>query len=154
MSQSDRHDLKPLVLAFGCDHAGYPLQQYLMKIMEEHKYAVVDCGTTDQQSVDYPDFARRVVKKMLKEQADRGILICGTGIGMNITANRYPGIRAACCNEPALTSTARQHNDINILCLGGRLINQEIALECLKVFLKTPFEGGRHQQRLDQVDLL
>lgn len=152
MSHSESQETSPLVLAFGCDHAGYDLQNYLMKVMEEHQYVVIDCGTTDQQSVDYPIFADRVVKKILEGQADRGILICGTGIGMSITANRHPGIRAACCYDPSQAIIARQHNDLNILCLGSRLSNKEAALECLKAFLETPFEGGRHQQRLDQID--
>jgi ribose 5-phosphate isomerase B len=143
---------EPLVIAFGCDHAGYSLQQHLMKKVEKHKYVVVDCGTTDQQAVDYPEFAERVVKKVLEGQADRGVLICGSGIGMSITANRHRGIRAACCYDASQAFTARQHNDINILCLGSRVTSEKVALECLMAFLETTFEGGRHQQRLNQID--
>jgi ribose 5-phosphate isomerase B len=154
MDHSRRQNSKPLVIAFGCDHAGYALQQYLIKIVEAHKYVVVDCGTTDQQSVDYPEFAERVVKKVLEEHADRGVLICGTGIGMSITANRHRRIRAACCYDASQAFIARQHNDINILCLGGRITDEKTASECLMAFLETAFEGGRHQRRLDQIDHL
>ncbi len=141
------------IIAFGCDHAGYVLQQHLMKIIALHGYSGINCGTHDQQPADYPDFAKLVVEKILTNQADRGVLICGSGIGMAITANRHRGIRAACCYDKFQTLMARQHNDINILCLGSRITDEKVAVECLTAFLEIRFEGGRHQRRLDKIDL-
>ena len=143
---------KPLVIAFGCDHAGYLLKNKLIDFAEKQKYVVVDCGTVDHHSVDYPDFAERVVKKVLEQQADRGVLICGTGIGMCMAANRHQGIRAACCYDAYQTFMARQHNNANILCLGARILDEKTAFECLITFLQTDFEAGRHQRRIDKID--
>lgn len=140
------------VIAFGCDHAGFLLQQQLMEKVKSRGFDVIDCGTTDQSSVDYPDFAMQVVNKILHYQAEKGVLICGTGIGMNITANRYRGIRAACCCDVNQTVIARQHNDINVLCLGSRISDETVVFDCLMAFLQTDFDGGRHQQRLDKID--
>ncbi len=140
------------VIAFGCDHAGFLLQQHLIKTIKNLGYQVVDCGTHGESSVDYPDFAQRVVDQVLSGQAEKGVLICGTGMGMCIAANRHRDIRAACCYDADQAMRARQHNNINILCLGSRLTHETTALECIRAFLKTDFDGGRHQTRLDKID--
>lgn len=145
---------QPLNLAFGCDHAGFQLQQFLINFSEGQNFNVINCGTMNQNSVDYPDFAKLVIDKIQLQQADRGILICGTGMGMCITANRLSSIRAACCYDKEQTIIARQHNNINVLCLGARLTDDQTALECFKAFLETDFEGGRHQKRLDKIDAM
>ena len=142
----------PRIIAFGCDHAGFLLQQQLIAKAKSHGFDVIDCGTTDQASVDYPDFAERVVDKILQHQAEKGVLICGTGIGMNIAANRHRGIRAACCYDVNQTVIARQHNDINVMCLGSRISDEAIAFDFLMAFFQTDFDGGRHQKRLDKID--
>ena len=146
------HETQPLVIAFGSDHAGFLLKKRLLNLVEKQKYVVIDCGTMDQHPVDYPDFAERVFQKVLNHQADRGVLICGTGIGMAMAANRHRGIRAACCYDVYQTLMARQHNDANVLCLGERVVDEKMAHQCLITFLQTEFEGGRHQRRLDKID--
>ncbi|RZI45202.1 ribose 5-phosphate isomerase B [Candidatus Finniella inopinata] len=140
------------VIVFGCDHAGFLLQQHLMEKVKAHGFHVIDCGTDDELSVDYPDFAERVAERILHQKAEKGILICGTGMGMAIAANRHRGIRAACCYDANQATIARQHNDINVLCLGSRLSDEAVAFECVMAFLKTDFDGGRHQRRLDKID--
>ena len=139
-------------IAFGCDHAGFLLQKQLMNTVKSLGFNVIDCGTMDQSAVDYPDFAKQVIEKILHHQVEKGVLICGTGIGMCITANRQRGIRAACCYDRSQAISARQHNDINVLCLGSRINDEKVALDCLMAFLQTGFEGGRHQRRLSKID--
>lgn len=140
------------IIAFGCDHAGFVLQQRLMDKLKGLGFTVINCGTHDESSVDYPDFAKQVVDKVLHRQAEKGVLVCGSGIGMCIAANRHRGIRAACCYDGGQAMTARQHNDINILCLGSRISDEDMAFDCLVAFLQTEFEGERHQRRLDKID--
>lgn len=142
----------PIKIAFGCDHAGYSLHLPLMAIANSAGYATIDCGTYDESSVDYPDYAAKVVEAVLSDMADFGVLICGTGIGMSITANRKAGIRAALCTTEYETAMARQHNNANVLCLGARVIGVGVAKGCLLTFLHTEFLKGRHQERINKID--
>ena len=142
----------PLTIAFGCDHAGYPLHTILMDFAKFSSYEVIDCGTFDQSSVDYPDYAKGVSKKVLDGEADFGVLICGTGIGMSIAANRHKGIRAALCVTEFEAIMARQHNDANILCLGGRVVGEGLPKQCLLTFLKSEFLSGRHLERIKKIE--
>jgi len=147
------HLSAPLRIAFGCDHAGYSLKTTLLEFAESLSYQVIDCGAFDQHSVDYPDYAMAVSDKVLKKEADFGVLICGTGIGMSIAANRLKGIRAALCVTEYEALMARHHNNANILCLGERVVGEGLAKQCLLAFLKADFQGGRHQERLDKLEV-
>lgn len=144
----------PLKLAFGCDHAGYFLHTFLIDFAKSSSFEVIDCGAFDQSSVDYPDYAKCVSKKVLEGAADFGVLICGTGIGMSIAANKQKGIRAALCVTEYEAMMARQHNDANILCLGARVIGEGLAKQCLLAFLKSEFLGGRHQDRIQKIEIV
>ena len=135
-------------IAVGADHAGFELKQRLAQSLVRHGHEVLDLGTHDTQSVDYPDFAGAVADAVSQGRAERGLLICGTGIGMSIRANREPAVRAAKCNDPFEARMARAHNDANVLCLGARVIDASVAEELLNIFLATPFEGGRHAARV------
>lgn len=139
-------------LTIASDHGGYELKDYLIKYLSSKDILIEDLGAFDEESVDYPDYAKEVVKKILNKEADFGILVCGSGIGMSITANRYKGIRAALVSEPISAKLTRMHNDANILCLGGRLIGKDMAKEIVDVFLHTPFEGGRHERRIGKIE--
>lgn len=136
----------------GSDHAGYDLKQKIKSYLEEKSYKAIDLGVFSvEPPADYPDIAREVAEKVLENQTF-GILICGTGIGMCITANRYQGIRAATCYTKELAETARKHNNANILCLGARVMKEEDAIRAVEVFLNTEFEGGRHEKRINKID--
>jgi ribose 5-phosphate isomerase B len=141
-------------IALGSDHAGYeePQPYYkpaMREMLAQARHEVIDCGTDGPDSVDYPDFAERVCKKVLSGEADRGILLCGTGIGMSISANRHPGIRAAVCTTPEMAELARTHNHANVLCLGRRILSLEDCAVLIHTFLKTPFsEAERHARRV------
>ncbi len=141
-------------IALGADHAGFELKEKIKAYLEEKGHQVLDLGCYSDQSVDYPVFGAKVAQSLLSGEAERGILICGTGLGMSMVANRFPGIRAALCHELFTTRMARLHNDANILVLGGRVLGDVLALEMVKVFLETPFEGGRHARRVEQIDAL
>ena len=131
------------------DHAGFDLKQYLIKYFEK-KNKFLDLGPFSDKSVHYPDFAIKVCKIMEKEKNKKGILICGSGVGMSMVANRFKSIRAALCFNEKMAKLSRQHNDANILVLGSRLISNEEAIKCYVSFIKTKYEGGRHQARLDK----
>lgn len=133
------------------DHAGFDLKAELVKALKERGVKPLDLGPDDRQSIDYPDMADKLVEALLSGQAPRGVLICGTGIGIGIAANRHRGIRAATCQDVTTTRLARAHNDANVLCLGARVVGLQVALDCLDAFLETPFEGGRHQRRVDKL---
>lgn len=137
--------------AIGCDHAGIGLKNEILPILEELAVEWKNFGTDSEESVDYPDFGERVAEEVSKGNFDRGILICGTGIGMSIVANKFPGIRAALCNDAYSAKMSRLHNDANVLILPGRVINNEVAKIIVKIWFSTPFEGGRHQRRLDKI---
>lgn len=140
-------------IAVGCDHAAYegdsPYKPAIVAHIEALGHTVVDCGTHGPESVDYPDFAQRVCETILNGAADAGILICGTGIGMSIAANRYNGIRAAVCANETMARLAREHNDANILCMGRRILAIGECATLVDIFLATPFSGGeRHSRRV------
>lgn len=143
--------IKKIVIA--SDHAGFALKQLLIEKAHVLGYEVLDLGTASAlESVDYPDFGIKAIKAVLAGEASMGVILCGTGIGMSILANRFPEIRAAVCHSEFEAEVARKHNNANILCLGGRVLGEEIATRCLNLFLTTEFEGGRHQRRLDKID--
>lgn len=136
----------------GSDHAGFDLKEQLERALQERGYDVSDRGTHDEASTDYPDYAHPVARAVVEGQADLGILVCGTGIGMAMAANRHRGVRAAVCSEPFSARMARAHNDANVLCIGARVVGAGLALEMLEAFLTTDFEGGRHDRRVDKID--
>jgi ribose 5-phosphate isomerase B len=138
-------------IVVGNDHGGLALKQELVEALGRWGWEVDDVGCATTQSVDYPDFAATVAGKVAAGEAPFGLLLCGTGIGMCIAANKVPGIRAALCHETYSASMARAHNDANVLCLGGRVIGPELARAVLAQFLESSFEGGRHQRRLDKI---
>jgi ribose 5-phosphate isomerase B len=135
-------------VAVAADHAGFPLKETLKGDLAARGFNVLDLGTDGPASVDYPDFANRLADALKRGAARRGIVICGTGIGISIAANRHPGIRAALCHDGLTARLARQHNDANVLVLGGRLIGVETARDCLTSFIGTSFDGGRHVRRV------
>ena len=133
------------------DHAGYELKIVLKQELVSMGHAVVDLGADGSESVDYPDFGYAMARALKAGKARRGVLICGSGIGISIAANRYPEVRAALVHDSLGARLARQHNDANVICFGGRMIGAEVARDCLKAFLETAFEGGRHLQRVDKL---
>ena len=133
------------------DHRGYKLKGSLKKFLEERKMEFLDVGTFSADSVDYPDFAMLAAEKVSHGDYDRGILICGSGIGMCIAANKFPGIRAAVCHDISAAEMSRKHNDSNMLGLGADVINEESARKILHVWLETKFEGGRHLRRIQKI---
>lgn len=140
--------MSALTVAIGSDHAGTALKGLLTADLKAMGHAVIDVGTHGGESVDYPDFGYAVAQAVAGGEAARGVVICGSGIGISIAANRHPAVRAALCTSGLMARLARQHNDANVLALGERLIGIEVARDCLKEFLTTPFEGGRHQRRV------
>jgi len=138
-------------IAIGSDHAGFGLKEEVLGLLKGRNIDIVDCGTNSVESVDYPDFGARVSELVSSGEVDRGILICGTGLGMSMVANKYPGVRAALCNDLFSAKMSRLHNDANILVLGGRVIGKDLAAEIVKVWLTTPFEGERHLKRLQKI---
>ncbi len=138
-------------IAIACDHAGYDLKETLKTELANRGFDVLDLGTYGPDSVDYPDFGAAMGDAIASGKAKRGVLICGSGIGISIAANRNPAVRAALCQSGLMAKLSRQHNDANVLALGARLIGIETALECLDAFLDTDFEGGRHQRRVDKL---
>ena len=139
-------------IAIGSDHGGYKLKNHVISHLENKGIQVIDCGTNSSESVDYPDFAESVVKRIHNNDVESGILICGTGIGISIKANRFQGIRAAVVHNAFTAEMSKAHNNANILCLGERTTEQDDACHFIDVWLKTEFEGGRHQRRLDKLD--
>lgn len=138
-------------ISIGSDHAGFDLKEELRKYLEDEGYEVLDEGTYSKDSVDYPDYGKKVGQRVAGGQADRGLVVCGSGIGISIAANKVDGIRCALVSEPLSAQLSRLHNNANVLALGGRLTGVEMAKECLKVFLETEFEGGRHQRRIEKL---
>lgn len=137
---------KPIAIA--SDHAGYELKQLLGEELKRLGYQVLDLGTNGAESVDYPDYGYKLAEAVSEGRAGRGVVVCGTGIGISMAANRVPKVRAALCHDVTSTRLARLHNDANVLALGARLIGGEVAKDCLKAFLDTAFEGGRHEKRV------
>lgn len=138
-------------IALASDHAGFALKEKVRDYLIAQGYDVADQGTSSPESVDYPDFAERVADSVVDKAADFGVLVCGTGIGMAIAANKVPGIRAATCTDTISAQFARAHNDANVLTMGGRVTDEATARRILDTWLATPFEGGRHQRRVVKI---
>jgi len=135
-------------IAIGSDHGGFGLKETVLSVLRDGGHEVIDCGCNSIESVDYPDFAEQVCEQVLSGQAALGILVCGTGIGMSMAANRHRGIRAALCHDEYTARLSREHNDANILCLGDRVLGSGVAKAIVDVWLSTGFEGGRHVRRI------
>ena len=138
-------------IALGADHAGFLLKEVIRKYLEAAGYAVDDQGTSSEESVDYPDYGKAVGETVASKQADLGIAVCGSGIGISIAANKVPGIRAALAHDVNTARLAREHNDANVLALGGRIVTESAAVEMVQTFLTTAYLGGRHQRRVDKI---
>lgn len=138
-------------IAVGCDHGGINLKPFVEKVLKEREIEIVDMGCFDTSSVDYPDYALKVAEAVSQGIADKGIIMCGTGIGISIAANKVKGIRAAVCHDLFTAKMCAEHNDANILSMGGRIISGEMAADMVEVWLDTPFAGGRHTGRVDKI---
>ena len=141
-------------VAIGADHAGYRLKEHLRACLLGWGHDVIDLGTTSTESVDYPDFGAAVGRAVAEGRAERGVAICGSGIGISIAANKVPGVRAALVQDPLAARLSREHNDANVVCFGERLVGIALAEAALEVFLMTPFSGGRHAGRVDKLRAL
>jgi ribose 5-phosphate isomerase B len=140
-------------IAAGADHGGYAIKEAVVRRLRLQGHEVVDIGTdTSETSVDYPSFAHRVAAMVASGEVERGLLVCGTGLGVCMTANRHRGVRAAVCITPHLAEMSRRHNDANVLCLGGRLLGEDEAWAITEVWMSTPFDGGRHERRVELID--
>lgn len=137
-------------IVVGADHGGYTLKDLIAKWLKEQGHRVVDVGCNSAESVDYPDYASKAVDEIIQGSADCGILVCGTGIGMSIAANRHYGIRAANCFDVNTAALSREHNNANMLCLGARVLDDDTALKMVKIWVDTEFGGGRHQKRIEK----
>jgi ribose 5-phosphate isomerase B len=139
------------IIAMGCDHAGYLLKEALKSRILEWGFLISDFGTTSEESVDYPDMIHPVAKAVNNGEFRRGIILCGSGNGVAMVANKYPKVRAAVCWSPEIAALARKHNNANIIALPARFISVETASECVSLFLQTEFEGGRHGRRVEKI---
>ncbi|MCR4406779.1 MAG: ribose 5-phosphate isomerase B [Anaerolineae bacterium] len=139
------------IVALGADHGGFAMKEMLKEYLQQLGYAVIDCGTSSTEAVDYPDFAYAVARLVSEQRAWRGIILDGAGIGSCMAANKVPGVRAAMCYDLSTAINSREHNDANVLTLGGRLIGDSLAQAIVKTWLETPFGGGRHQRRVDKI---
>ena len=141
------------LIALAADHGGFELKEQLKKELEGWGYGILDLGTDGPHSVDYPDFAEAMAAAIRGKAADAGVLVCGTGIGISIAANRHPDIRAALVHDAVTARLSREHNDANVVVFGARVIGQDVAKDCLRVFLDTEFEGGRHARRVAKMSI-
>lgn len=141
------------MILIASDHAAFDLKQYLVTFLKEMGHEVEDLGVDGVESVDYPDFAHRLAEGVQRGDGVQGILVCGTGLGMSMAANRHRAIRAAVCHDAYTAAMARKHNDANVLCLGARVLGVGVVEQVVRVFLSTPFEGGRHQRRVDKIEI-
>lgn len=141
------------MIAIASDHAGVSLKSHLIEVLEKTGRQVRDLGPASEESVDYPDFAHRLADEVVRGTAEVGILICGTGIGMSMAANRHPGVRAALCHDAFTAEMARRHNNANVLCLGARVLGTGVAEQVVQVFLDHRFEGGRHERRVGKIEI-
>lgn len=139
-------------IAIGCDHAGYKLKEIVKDKLTKEGYELIDLGTNSSESVDYPIYGRAVGEKVASGECDKGIAICGTGIGISISCNKVKGVRAALCNTEHLAEMSREHNDANVLCLGAREIDKELALKIVEKWLSTDFLGGKHLRRIKMLE--
>jgi len=138
-------------IAIGSDHAGFGLKEDVLELLKGLNHDIVDCGTYNTESVDYPDFGEKVSSMVSAGEVERGILICGTGLGMSMVANKFPNVRAALCNDLFSAKMSRLHNDANVLDLGGRIIGRDLASEIVRTWMSTAFEGERHMRRLNKI---
>jgi ribose 5-phosphate isomerase B len=138
-------------IAVGCDHRGFQIKLKVIELLQRLGHDVVDAGPDDPASVDYPDIAALVARKVRDGQVDRGILICGTGIGMCIAANKFPGVRAAPCHDDLTAEMSRRHNDLNVLCLSADMLGEKLIDRMIEIWLKTEFEAGRHARRVEKI---
>lgn len=139
-------------IALGADHGGYELKEQVKKYLNDKGFEVLDLGAHSTESVDYPEFGKAVGNAVVEGKVDRGIIICGTGIGISIAANRIPGVRAALCTNTTMAKLTREHNDANVLALGARMVGDVLALDMVETFLTTEFEGGRHAARIAKIE--
>ena len=139
------------LIALAADHAGFPMKEMVKEYLAGQGYDILDLGTDSAASVDYPDYGHALGEAMDSGQAERGIVICGSGIGISMAANRHASVRAALCTNGLMARLARQHNDANVLALGARIVGEEVAKNCVDEFLSTEFEGGRHQRRVEKL---
>ncbi len=142
-----------IILAMACDHGGFELKETIKKTFLDSDIEILDLGVNSPGSVDYPDKAHALADAILQGKADKGILVCGTGIGISMAANRHKGIRAALCTDPFMARMSREHNDANVLCLGGRVIGPSLAEDIVRSFLDGQFEGGRHANRIKKIEI-
>ena len=138
-------------ICIGSDHAGYKLKEFIKDFLIKKNVSIIDLGPNDENSVDYPDYAKKVSNRVKSKKSEVGILVCGSGTGMSISANKIKGIRAAVCYNLKSTRLCRQHNNANIIAIGSRLIQKKEALRLIKIFLETKFEGGRHLRRINKI---
>ena len=143
-----------MTIAIGCDHAGVELKKEIISLLHDLHIECIDYGTNGTESVDYPDFGEKVSESVSSGKIEKGVLICGTGIGMSIVANKFPGVRASLCNGIFTARMSRLHNDANVLVLGGRVIGKDLAKEIVRTWVSTPFEGERHAKRLNKISLI
>lgn len=141
-----------MVIAVGCDHAGYELKEKVIAKLEKLGHTVINCGTNSSESVDYPQFGHAVGRTVASGEAERGVAICGSGIGISIACNKVPGIRAALCTSVEMAEMCRRHNNANVICMGARMISEELAFSMIDTWLVTEFEGGKHERRINQLD--
>jgi ribose 5-phosphate isomerase B len=141
-------------IALGSDHAGFPIKETIRQFLENNGYPVDDLGTWSEESVDYPDYGKAVGERVASRQVEYGIAVCGTGIGISIAANKVHGIRAGVAHDVNTARLAREHNDANVLAMGGRVVNGSLAIEMVQTFLNTAFAGGRHERRVEKIALI
>jgi ribose 5-phosphate isomerase B len=141
-------------IGLACDHGGFDLKEELKAYLKSMGHDPIDMGTFNEDSVDYPDYGVLIAEMISKGDLERGVLICGTGIGMSIVANKFRGVRAALANDLFSARFSREHTDANILVIGGRIVGRELAREIIRIWLDTPFAGGRHQRRLEKIEAL
>ena len=144
--------MEDLKVAIGSDHGGFHYKEQIIEFLKSRDIPYIDLGTYTRESCDYPVIAKQVTAKIASGEANRGILVCGTGIGMSIAANKSKGIRAALCGDTYSARVSRAHNNANVLCLGERVIGEHLALDIVDIWLKTGFEGGRHKRRIDEIE--
>ena len=150
--REDRHTMDTSPIIIGSDHAAFALKEHVKRCLGDLGLEVKDIGPFNEESVDYPDYGALVARSVSNGLFRRGILLCGTGLGMSMVANRFPGVRAALCNDLFSAIMARKHNDANILVMGGRVVGDALATEVVMAWLKTPFDGGRHQARIEKIE--
>lgn len=138
-------------IAIGSDHRGVEVRHRLLEVLRTMQHEIFDAGTEECAGVDYPDVAAAVAERVSRGEAERGILICGTGIGMAISANKFPGVRAAPCHDDITAEMSRRHNDLNVLCLSADLLGEKLIARMVELWLNTPFEGGRHARRVEKI---